>query len=452
MQRLRNCRRLIWTSFLIFLAAFPAAAQKPKVETFVVGDGLPNLAITDMAQDPSGRLWILSFAGVSVYGGETFETYSSASGLPDEELGALEIDAAGGVWTVTRWTGPWVYRLAGERWRPLPAPASSEPALGSTSLAVLPASGTVAVGSSRHGLWLWDGAAWAHHGAPALSAAALSAAGVRALAAFDGAVAVGTGAGLCLVEDGELDCRPGIRDPLLAEPILGLSAHAGGSRPRLWILAASWLGYLENGRLHLAAGDLRPPGILPQTRGSVQVDAVGGVYFGVQEQLFFLGPERGPVARLGLREGLATEGVTSLLLDRESNVWVASLRGLSKVESRRFLTFDRDSGLLEDEVTAVIEPAPGKLILGHNLGLSFLDLDPPGQARLRENGRRRDAALRPRPRHLDRRLSGDGPGPRPRRRGVGGGAQDGAAAAGRGPHPRAAVTAGGADLFGRDRF
>ncbi len=112
---------------MLLAAAWPVAAQKPKVETFVVGDGLPNLAITDLAQDPSGRLWILSFAGVSVYGGGTFETYSSASGLPEEELGALEIDAGGGVWTVTRWTGPRVYRLDGERWRSLPAPASSEP-------------------------------------------------------------------------------------------------------------------------------------------------------------------------------------------------------------------------------------------------------------------------------------------------------------------------------------
>ncbi len=362
------CARL--GAFTIMLAgAGPAAAQKPKVEIYAVGDGLPSLAITDLAQDSSGRLWVLSQWGVSVYDGRAFTTYSSASGLPDDELGALEIDAAGGVWTVTRWSGPHVYRLDGDRWQSLPAPAVDESVRGLISLAVLPASGTVAVGSVSHGLWLWDGVAWTHHGVDS----GLPAANVCALEVFGDAIAVATGEGLCLVEDRELDCRFGERDPRLAEPILGLAAVTSGSTPRLWILAAGWLGYLEDGRLQVAADDLRLPGILPTAWGSVLADAVGGVYFGVQQQLFFVDPERGQTFTLGLREGLATDGVTSLLLDRESNVWVGSLRGLSKIESRRFLTYDRDSGLLEDEVTAVLEVAPGKLILGHNLGLSFFD-------------------------------------------------------------------------------
>ena len=41
--------------------------------------------------DPSGRLWILSHAGVSVYDGRAFTTHSSASGLPADELGAALI-------------------------------------------------------------------------------------------------------------------------------------------------------------------------------------------------------------------------------------------------------------------------------------------------------------------------------------------------------------------------
>ncbi len=352
---------------MILAGACPASAQKPKIETFGFGDGLPNLAITDLAQDSAGRLWILSFAGISVYGGETFETYSRASGLPEEELGALEIDAEGGIWTVTRWTGPRVYRFDGERWRPLPAPAAGDAAQGLTSLAVLPASGIVAVGASSSGLWLWDGAGWSRH-----SVGDPPAVGVRALAVFEDAIAVGTGGGLCLVEDLELDCGWREREPRLGEPILGLDAVAGESgKTRLWIFAESWLGYIEDGRLRLAADDLSFPGALAKTRGSVQVDAAGGVYFGIEQQLFFLGPERRRIDRIGLREGLATDGVTSLLLDRESNVWVASLRGLSKIESRRFSSFDEDSGLLEDEVTAVIATSPGKLVLGHNLGLSF---------------------------------------------------------------------------------
>ncbi len=355
---------------MLLLVAPAARAQKPKVETYALGDGLPNLAITDLAQDASGRIWVLSHAGVSVYDGRTF-TPVDAAGLPAEELGALEIDDQGGIWTVTRWNGPHVYRLDGESWRPLPAPAAGGPARGLTSLAVLPGSGTVAVGSVRRGLWLWDGAAWTHHDL----AGGVPDAGVHALAAWGDAIAVGTATGLCLVEGravrgSRLDCRFGEREPRLSEPILGLAT--AGATPGLWIFAATWLGHLEGDRLRVSAAGVRLPR-LPRSRGSLLVDAVGGVYFGIEQQLFFAAPEHRRVVPIGLREGLATNGVTSLLLDRESNVWVASLRGLSKIESRRFLTFDRDAGLLEDEVTAVIEPTPGELILGHNRGLSFFD-------------------------------------------------------------------------------
>lgn len=108
-----------------------------------------------------------------------------------------------------------------------------------------------------------------------------------------------------------------------------------------------WLGRLEDGRLQVVADDLGLPRVAGD-RGSLLVDAVGGIYFGVLPRLSFLDPETRRAREIGLAAGLATDGVTSLLLDRESNVWVSSLRGLSKIESQRFLSFDEDSGLLED--------------------------------------------------------------------------------------------------------
>ena len=43
------------------------------------------------------------------------------------------------------------------------------------------------------------------------------------------------------------------------------------------------------------------------------------------------------------------------------------------IDSWRFISMDEDSGLLEDEVSAIVEPAPGRLVLGHNTGLTFVD-------------------------------------------------------------------------------
>ncbi len=62
----------------------------------------------------------------------------------------------------------------------------------------------------------------------------------------------------------------------------------------------------------------------------------------------------------------------AFLSDREGAFWIAGFRGLSRIGSWRFLSFDTREGLAEDEVAALAEPAPGQRIAGHDGALSFL--------------------------------------------------------------------------------
>ena len=104
-----------------------------------------------------------SRGGLSVYDSHAFTTFSSADGLPERELAAVEVDAGGRVWTVTR-SRPRVYRLAGGRWRALPALPERRANELATSMAVVddPARGepSIVVGTRAGGLWVWDGEAW----------------------------------------------------------------------------------------------------------------------------------------------------------------------------------------------------------------------------------------------------------------------------------------------------
>ena len=86
------------------------------METFDVGDGLPSATIYDLAQDPSGRLWILSRAGITEYDGRELRTFSSGEGLSGRPLSALAVGPGGRVWTVER-SGKTVHVLEGASWR-----------------------------------------------------------------------------------------------------------------------------------------------------------------------------------------------------------------------------------------------------------------------------------------------------------------------------------------------
>jgi hypothetical protein len=190
-------------ALLLLLAAAAASAQRLQVETYSMDDGLPSAEVVDLAQDASGRLWVLTAGGLTLYDGQTW-TAPPRAGLPALELGAIEIDAAGRPSVVTRLNGPLVYRLEGAAWQALPAPEARTPHDFSVTSFLVGADDAprVAVGSASSGLWLWDGERWWQLRAPLGLPSDL----VVAVADFDGRIAVATGEGLCFLDDGGPDC------------------------------------------------------------------------------------------------------------------------------------------------------------------------------------------------------------------------------------------------------
>ena len=112
------------------------------------------------------------------------------------------------------------------------------------------------------------------------------------------------------------------------------------------------------------AGQAGPLRLLVAGDGAV---VVGSSRSGVPRRA---GPR--PAERLDLLSGLTALRANDFLRDREGLVWIAGDRGLSRLVSRRFATYRRRHGLLENEVAAIAEASPGVLVLGHNDGLSVL--------------------------------------------------------------------------------
>ncbi len=355
---------------LLLLAAFAAHAQKPRVEIFTVGDGLPSATIYDLAQDASGRIWILSRAGLTLYDGHEFYRPASVDALPGHRLAVLEVDAAGRLWTVSR-SEKRVFYQEGEGWGHLPLPplVPDGGELRWATALLVPGRGQplTVVGTADEGLLIWDGAVWTH---AAVGDGPVSVR-VTDLEVHGGKIFAGTAAGLCTLETSGVDCRLRDVDPRLSDRLFALRADP--SVRRLWILGSDWLGWLEDGRLTVAAEGLEVVAWNRGPKGDLTFDAFGGVYFGSPAVVYYFDPAVRQLHELGLREGLAADGLTTILSDRESTVWLGSLRGLSKVTSRRFLSYDRGFGLLVSEVSAIAERRPGELILGHHGGLTLLE-------------------------------------------------------------------------------
>ncbi len=362
---------------LLAVSAAGARAQTYLTRTYNEDDGLPSSFIYDIVQDSRGYMWFATRQGVASYDGYSWEPHTDAGQLPPRNTGRIRVDARGRIWFLSNTESPWLSYCDGSTFATVPDPPDV-PADGTVrlALALIEDHGqtVAAVGTESHGLFLWSAGAWRHltarEGLPGDS--------VRGLAADGDRLWVGTSGGLAAVVNGTVDSTPArlIRSPSPAIEALALEslrAETGDTRARtrLWIVGAGWLGALESGAFTLAATGLPLPKSLAHP-GVALWDGVGTVFFGGFSRLFAYDIATHAVRPFGRSEGLVTDGVTAVFLDRERTLWFGGARGVSKVASRRFANYGAAQGLLDDEVTAICEARPGVLVFGHNRGLTRL--------------------------------------------------------------------------------
>ena len=92
---------LIITLFCFNAAYFPAYAQYIPFDNYLVSNGLPSNFIADIEQDHQGYLWLATQAGAVKFDGYNFDVYTIAQGLPDNNIYDIFIDSKDRIWLAT---------------------------------------------------------------------------------------------------------------------------------------------------------------------------------------------------------------------------------------------------------------------------------------------------------------------------------------------------------------
>jgi signal transduction histidine kinase len=365
---------------LVLGAAAPSSGALPAqrlvpISTFSVGDGLPSALVYDLAQDASGRIWILNREGIVSYDGASFESQGIQRGLAATQCGGLTVDDQGRA-LAAAFDGR-VFRNLGGVWQLVTPPIRERFPGQVISLAqAIQAGREKFLAATTNGLWLWADGWWRRvdmEGTRGANSAVT-------LSRFGEELAVGSDSGLCRLRDHALDCAWG-HDARLRDPIIALKSAVIGGQPSLLVLSHGWLGVLTDGGLRLLGRRLDSSLSLryaareglPQATAAINIDATGAVFFGTAYRAYVLEPGESEPREFGSAQGLLGDGATSILADREGAIWIGNLRGLNRVGSRRFQSMNAQSGLAENEVTAIAELPGGNFLLGHNIGLTFLD-------------------------------------------------------------------------------
>jgi|GEM_PF-1557659 len=375
-------RFAVFLTAIVLLIGPPVSAYTLRpytIHAYTTDDGLPSSWAFGVTQGADGRIWVTTRNDVAAYDGHSWQCWSTGADLPRRRLHSIHCDGAGAIWVVQRRYQRPLSRWDGERWIHLEGPAEQRPESCSVTCLAVDGPGTdrqvVAAGTAETGLWLlgpernWRQVGPAH-GLPGLH--------VRAVEATAAGFLVATEGGLARVStDGSVDLSLNLLIPEEARDLSALSFEpAGGGEngghERTWVLSRHQLGWIEADTYHevcdgftIDASRAYSPLLLPLPSGAV--------IFGNQLTLLYCDHLRGVLEPIGRSHGLINEGATGICLDREGNIWIAGLRGVNKLVPAPFASLRAFDGMLEDEVTAVCEPWPGTILLGHSGGLTFLD-------------------------------------------------------------------------------
>jgi len=356
------------TGIALFIFSSFLLAQSYLVHNYYSRDGLLSPEVHDLLQDQEGRLWIATRGGISVYDGFTWESFTMTNGLPGNYVVALDQDEQGRIWALIEVPELALVYYAHEKWARVPLNLRIEEKTSFNHLKVINQEKKgllIALGTKNDGLFIVEGGKSYHYDSFPQGKKR-----VTGLATYQGNLLVATESGLFVLVNGQLDDTLVKKFPFFAQGIRGLALEEGEKGQRLWLAGSDWLGILEGNEFKILKQSLSfhveegfPYLILCP-------DKKGGVYFGNPLQLFHWRARSDQISSLGRKSGLIANGATALYLDREKNIWIGTLRGLSKLVSERFANYNENQGLLENEVTSIQELKPGWLIFGHPRGLT----------------------------------------------------------------------------------
>ncbi|MFC2155113.1 ATP-binding protein [Acidobacteriota bacterium] len=378
----RHIRKGIF-AFLIFSFVFQCYGQGYLVHHYSENEGLPSAEVYDITQDRLGRMWFATRTGISCYDGLSWRNYTVSDGLPALTFIKIATDRKGQVWALSdplRYDRLYITVFNGTKWNrvtELEVTGFRKGDVISFQLLERDTGTEIVVGTASLGLYLWKGGEWKK----ITTKNDVLSNSINGITELNGTCYLATGKGLVeLKSDGTCDNRLNEILNLSGRGIWGICVEHKEFCPdsalkdsRVWLYGTQWFGYFYEGGKNPVLFDI---GIdfLNKTGGiKLLPDYRGGLYLGGLNEIYYFNYKTGESELIGTRNGLISGSAYSMFVDFEKNIWISSARGVSKIASRRFANFQGIHGLLEDEVSAVVEYEPGKFILGHNRGITVWD-------------------------------------------------------------------------------
>lgn len=340
------------------LLVWPASAQRYQFKVYGREDGLINLAVTSVAQDRVGFLWVATTRGLLRYNGYHFEPYGAEQGLPSASIQSMHLASDGHLWIATRDS---LAKQSGSQFQSFRLDPSTE-VLSRNSLAS--DASRLYIGTSN-GLYFVDLSALRQ----GLRAFPFRVPGmpdgqVQAVYNARSGIWFGCANRLCRLENGRVE----VFDPSRGVPSDRWQAIAEDQEGNLWARSVTRLIVKNRGADHFVEQDSGLPqagficSLLAAPDGSMLVSTDRGVAVRTG----------GRWNLVGSAQGLPANATSCLFRDRENGVWIGFWgSGLTRwLGYGKWEGWTPAEGLAHESVSAIARDAQGQLWVGTDGGLN----------------------------------------------------------------------------------
>lgn len=347
------------------------AGQNYSITNYNIGSGLESNRINSVTQDTLGRIWLATGAGVSVYDAFSWKNVNLQDSNNFTGYSFITTDEFGTIWVAPYSLRNKIFTRKNGNWLEVPSPyitgLTSENVTG-FSVFYQNNSPVVAL-STLSDLFLMVNNTWTRITGSNSKIPSF----IYGITQHQNQFYLATNKGVTKISF-ENGTTPLIQNSLFGvnEMVWAVSvSNDKPGKPKFLLLSRTWFGEVVNSSLKKYTLPANIEFMAMFLNYFIVEDADKKIYMGNKVIKFSFDKKSGKFTTLGKNKGFASEGGTSVFVDLEQNIWFADHRGVDKVTYHPFTNYYQSSGMLEDEVTAIVEYEPGRFVFGHNSGFTL---------------------------------------------------------------------------------
>ncbi|WP_224995332.1 ATP-binding protein [Cesiribacter sp. SM1] len=153
-----------------------------------------------------------------------------------------------------------------------------------------------------------------------------------------------------------------------------ISATTSPDAGKLYLLGNDWIGEWDDKGFRFLAQQLyqEKNSYLPTSFYNITATNSGLVIFQHNNSLMLYNTGNKNILPFRLAGSFSSSVPTSILEDRENNLWFTSMRGVAMVNNLGFATVDIVAGLPDSEVSTILPIDSSTVLLGSNIGVNVL--------------------------------------------------------------------------------